>query len=206
MQIAQGMQHAVRKVAGLVHRDLKPANIMVEGQGRAMVTDFGLVYAAQSDAGTPAYMAPEQWRKEGLDQRSDIYAYGCILYEMLTAHRVFPAVESGEWEAAHLKAKPVRPIDLNPAISAELDLFVLRCLAKAPDDRPRDWDEVVEFMVSCFQGITGQAVVLDFSPYQLAAHELCSAGNSLGSLDHKEEGLVCYDRALALDPSAMTQT
>jgi Protein kinase domain len=90
LQIAQGMQHAVRKVPGLVHRDLKPANIMVEGQGRAMVTDFGLVYAAQSEAGTPAYMAPEQWRKEAIDARSL-----CLwLHSLRDADRA-PGISSG---------------------------------------------------------------------------------------------------------------
>ncbi|HCM67906.1 MAG TPA: hypothetical protein DIS62_02805, partial [Candidatus Kerfeldbacteria bacterium] len=82
LQIAQGMQHAVRKVQNLVHRDLKPANILVNGDGKAMVTDFGLVNSAESGAGTPAYMSPEQWREDALDARSDIYAYGCILFEM----------------------------------------------------------------------------------------------------------------------------
>ena len=91
LQIAQGMQHAVQKIPGLVHRDLKPANILVDSRARAMVTDFGLVWAAEAEAGTPAYMAPEQWRGESLDGRTDIYAFGCILYEMLTGHRMFAA-------------------------------------------------------------------------------------------------------------------
>ena len=86
LQIAQGMQHAVRKVPGLIHRDLKPANILIDDRVRAMVTDFGLVHAEDVGAGTPAYMAPEQWRLEVLDARTDIYAFGCILYEMFTGH------------------------------------------------------------------------------------------------------------------------
>ena len=106
LQIAQGMQHAVLKVPNLVHRDLKPANILVNGDGKAMVTDFGLVQATDSGAGTPAYMSPEQWRGEELDVRSDIYAFGCILFEMFTAHRLFAAATEGEWEIAHLEELP----------------------------------------------------------------------------------------------------
>jgi len=89
LQIAQGMQHATRKIPGMVHRDLKPANILVDERGRAMVTDFGLSRAAEAGAGTPAYMSPEQWMGGSLDQRTEIYAYGCILYEMFSGHRMF---------------------------------------------------------------------------------------------------------------------
>jgi serine/threonine protein kinase len=109
LQIAQGMQYAVRKVPGLLHRDLKPANILVNGEARAMVTDFGLVHAEDAGAGTPAYMAPEQWRAEKLDARTDIYAYGCVLYEMFTGHRMYSANSEHEWEAAHLTQVPLSP-------------------------------------------------------------------------------------------------
>ena len=107
LQISQGMQHAVRKVPNLVHRDLKPANILINEEGKAMVSDFGLVYSGGSDAGTPAYMSPEQWRGEELDSRTDIYAYGCILFEMFTGHRLFPAMSERDWEHAHLAGIPV---------------------------------------------------------------------------------------------------
>jgi serine/threonine protein kinase len=112
LQIAQGMQHAVRKVPNLVHRDLKPANILVGGDGKAKVTDFGLVDSAQAGAGTPAYMSPEQWTEDVLDARSDIYAYGCILFEMLTAHRLFPAITESDWKNAHLGITPSAMISL----------------------------------------------------------------------------------------------
>ena len=109
LQVAQGMQHAVHKIPGLVHRDLKPANILVDSRARAMVTDFGLVCAAEAEAGTPAYMAPEQWCGGSLDARTDIYAFGCILYEMFTGHRMFAAETIEQWRSAQLTRMPVAP-------------------------------------------------------------------------------------------------
>ncbi len=141
LQIAQGMQHAVRKVPNFVHRDLKPANILVSGDAKAMVTDFGLVLAAQSDAGTPAYMSPEQWRAEALDARSDIYAYGCILFEMFTAHRLFPALTERDWQRAHLESSPVALTSIVREVPDEIDQFVRRCLVKDHTARPQNWDE-----------------------------------------------------------------
>lgn len=199
LQIAQGMQHAVRRVPGLVHRDLKPANILVDDQGRAMVTDFGLVYAAETDAGTPAYMAPEQWLKRGLDARTDLYAFGCILYEMLTAHRLFPAVTAEDWQTAHLVREPVAPTRLNPALPDELDGLLLRCLAKQPEGRPGGWDEVVEILAEIFHRLTGQAAVRDFSAYQLGTNELIAASYSLIQLERSAEALAACNRAIAID-------
>ena len=108
LQIAQGMQHATRKIPGLVHRNLKPANILVDDHGRPKVTDFGLAAAQGKAAGTPAYMSPEQWREERVDCRSDIYALGCIAYELLTHHRVFAADSSEAWRAARWSFHRIR--------------------------------------------------------------------------------------------------
>ena len=199
LQIAQGMQHAVRKVPNLVHRDLKPGNILVNGEAKAMVTDFGLVHAAQSDAGTPAYMSPEQWRAEGLDARSDIYAYGCILFEMFTAHRLFPALTERDWETAHLESAPADLTRLVPELSGEIDQFVRRCLAKDPAARPQNWDEIVAFFAEWYHRLTGRAVVLDFSSLALDAGEWVNASYSLGTLKRYEEMLLACDRALAID-------
>jgi tetratricopeptide (TPR) repeat protein len=201
LQIAQGMQHAVRKVPGMVHRDLKPANILVDDRGRAMVTDFGLVYAAESNAGTPAYMAPEQWRGETLGPRTDIYAFGCILFEMFTGHRMFAADRVQEWKAAHLSLSPVSPRTLNPALPLELEALILSCLAKDLNARPSTWDEVVAKCARWFHQMTGQPAVLEFTAFDLTVSELIAASYSLGKLDkHSEEIEIC-DRALAIDPN-----
>ncbi len=201
LQIAQGMQHAVRKVPGLIHRDLKPANILVDDRARAMVTDFGLAYAEAAGAGTPAYMAPEQWRSETLDIRTDIYAYGCILYEMFTGHRMYAARSEGEWEAAHLTQVPVAPIALNPSLTPQISAFVVRCLAKQRAHRPANWDEVVLECARWFHEITGQPVVFDFSANALSVEELISASISLDTLEKYAEILEVYDRVLAIEPN-----
>ncbi len=200
LQIAQGMQHAVRKVPNLVHRDLKPGNILVNGDGKAMVTDFGLVHAAQSGAGTPAYMSPEQWRAEALDARSDIYAYGCLLFEMFTAHRLFPALTERNWESAHLESSPAALTSIVRELPSEIDRFVRRCLEKDPAARPQNWDEIVAFFAEWYYRLTGRAVVMDFSSLALDAAEWLSASYSLSNLKRYAEMLLACDRALAIDP------
>ena len=199
LQIAQGMQHAVRKVPNLVHRDLKPGNILVNGDAKAMVTDFGLVHEGQSDAGTPAYMSPEQWRAEALDARSDIYSFGCILFEMFTAHRLFPALTEHDWERAHLESPPAALTGIVRELPGEIDQFVRRCLAKDSVARPQSWDEIVAFFADWYHRLTGKAVVLDFSSLALDAGEWIVASYSLRILGRYEEALRACDRALAID-------
>jgi len=201
LQIAQGMQHAVRKVPNLVHRDLKPSNILVSGDGKAMVTDFGLVNAVQSGAGTPAYMSPEQWRSEALDPRSDIYSYGCILFEMFTAHRLFPALSEQDWESAHLNSVPAALTSIVPELPSAIDRFVRRCLEKEPRARPQRWDEIVATLAEWYHRLTGNVVILDFSSLTLDSNELFNAGYSLSNLNRYEESLSAYNRALAIDPT-----
>lgn len=201
LQIAQGMQHAVRKVPSLVHHDLKPANVLVGGDGKAMVTDFGLVNAAESNAGTPAYMPPEQWRGEKLDMRSDIYAFGCILFEMFTAHRLFPALTEHDWEHAHLESPPVTLTSLVPDLPDEIDQYVRRCLEKNAGRRPQHWDEVVAFFAEQYYRLTGKAVILDFSSIVLDCDELFIAGYSLMNLSRHDEAIQVFDRALRINPN-----
>ena len=199
LQIAQGMQHAVRKVPNLVHRDLKPANILVNGDGKAMVTDFGLVDSAEAGAGTPAYMSPEQWREDVLDARSDIYSYGCILFELFTGHRLFSALTEGDWERSHRENIPVALTSLTPELPSEIDQFVHGCLEKEQIARPQNWDEVVIFFAEWYHRLSGKSVVFDFSSLALDAAEWLSASYSLANLNRYEEMLFSCECVLDVD-------
>ncbi len=137
-QICAGLQAAHDQ--GVVHRDLKPANVMIDGRGRARITDFGLAVSGGEQvgeiAGTPAYMSPEQLRGEPATARSDLYALGLVLYEVCTGRRPFKAASFADWQRAHFHDLPSNPSlhtkDLDPA----LERVILKCLEKDPAHRP----------------------------------------------------------------------
>ncbi|MGE0297451.1 MAG: protein kinase [Pseudonocardia sp.] len=142
-QVAQALDAA--HVSGLVHRDVKPSNILVAGGGGedfAYLTDFGVARVAGGDVevtgpgvavGTLTYMAPEQF-EGGLDGRSDVYALGCVLYEMLAGRPPFTGESAPELMFAHLKSPPPRPSDY-AAVPLLFDDVVARALAKEPESR-----------------------------------------------------------------------
>lgn len=135
--------------AGLTHRDIKPSNIMIRGNGKATVVDFGITKGSdgQHDVtttgvliGTPAYMAPEALA-DTFDPRSDLYSLGCVLYEMVTGHRPFTGTS---WHLVHqrIKEQPAPLRTLRPDSPVELERFVARLLAKDPAQRPASAGEV----------------------------------------------------------------
>lgn len=150
--------------AGIVHRDLKPENVLVADGGsrspRVKLLDFGVAkFLATEDnalrtrtgaiVGTPEYMAPEQVRGQPVDARTDIYALGCILFEMLTGVRPFQAPQLGELLRLQLQHKPTRPSvaageEVGGAISRHFDDLVLACLEKDPARRPSTMAEVAD--------------------------------------------------------------
>lgn len=143
-QTAQALAHAHSK--GIIHRDIKPSNILLDEHGHVYLTDFGLAKLINSDngvtrtgqiMGTPIYMSPEQLRGETLDFRSDVYALGCILYELLTGAPPFPLVDGDVIPVIyrHLQTPPDAPSTANPSISPAMDDIVLRALAKDPAAR-----------------------------------------------------------------------
>jgi hypothetical protein len=144
-QVARGLQ-AVHD-EGLVHRDLKPANVLLDGRGRAKLTDFGLaaraeaVTGAEARSGTPAYQAPEQLAGGAISVRTDVYALGVLLYELLTGRRPFAASRRSELVQLQ-KTRPAKPSQLAAGIPAVVDRVVLRCLALDLKDRPASADEV----------------------------------------------------------------
>ncbi len=149
--IAEGL--AAAHQAGIVHRDLKPSNVFITVDGRVKVLDFGLasvrsrVVGQGSDEpgstftekgailGTVGYMAPEQVRGEPADHRSDIFSFGCVLYEAVTGQRAFERETAAETMAAILKEEPAEMSSSGVLPPPELERTITRCLAKRPDER-----------------------------------------------------------------------
>ena len=174
VQICEALHAAHRK--GIVHRDLKPANILVTKQGIKLL-DFGLAKLAATGGvaaagapgaaeqatvaaltgshtvvGTPQYMAPEQIEGREVDARTDIFAFGCVLYELLTGHRAFDGKTSSSVMAAVLATQPKPIEELIPLTPPALERIVSRCLAKDPEDRWQSARDVAAELLWVSQG------------------------------------------------------
>ncbi|GJF34721.1 protein kinase [Kitasatospora sp. NE20-6] len=143
---------AVVHAVPVVHRDLKPSNVMVRPDGRTVLLDLGIATALDPDAtrltltgtpiGSPAYMAPEQALATGVDPRSDLYALGCLLHEMLAGEAPFAAPTALGVLRRHVDEPPPPLRGLRPDVPPVLERLVLGLLAKRPGDRPADARQV----------------------------------------------------------------
>src|SRR5208337_832300 len=170
--IAEGLGAA--HVKGMVHRDIKPENILMAREGDCWVpkiADFGIVATKESRSTltrtggtllTMNYAAPEQWRgtpAAELDGRTDLYALGGVLFEMLTGHTPFRAENYEGWAEQHKNIAPKAPSNLRPELTGweSLDELVLCLLAKDREDRPKDVAEVVGLIDKCLTKAKAQA-------------------------------------------------
>ncbi len=151
-EVATGL--AYMNAMGYVHRDVKPDNILVNAVGDTKIIDFAIskkiptglarwFFRKEKPQGTPSYMAPEQILGEIPDARSDIYSYGCTLYELTTGRPPFRGSSMNDLLSRHFKEKPAAPSVYNNDLTDEFSAFVLKLLAKRKTDRPSNFHEVL---------------------------------------------------------------
>ena len=158
-QICEGLAEAHR--LGIVHRDLKPQNVMVDEEGNARIMDFGIARSIETKGitgagvmiGTPEYMSPEQVEGKEVDQRSDIYSLGIILYEMVTGRVPFEGDTPFTIGVKHKSEKPKDPKELNAQIPDDVNNVILRCLEKERENRHQSAGELQRELVNIQKGI-----------------------------------------------------
>ncbi|HJR45268.1 MAG TPA: Stk1 family PASTA domain-containing Ser/Thr kinase [Actinomycetota bacterium] len=193
-EIASDVARALERAhtTGLVHRDIKPSNIMITSYGQTKVTDFGIARALGDGEqtmtqtgmviGTASYLSPEQAQGNPVDVRSDVYALGCVLYEMLTGRPPFTGDTPLSIAYKHVRENPEKPSGVNGDIPAALDAIVMKALAKNPDNRyqtAREMREDLERFTS------GQKVLA--TPLLAEATTVGPAGTGTQVIDRYDE-------------------
>jgi serine/threonine protein kinase len=156
-EISKGLAHAHQK--GMVHRDIKPANVLIGYDGTVKIADFGLAQAQDlisvtvtgSIVGTPAYMSPEQAAGKKVDNRTDIFSLGVVIYEMITGNKPFCGDNYSSVIHEIITVKPPKPLDANPLINREINDVIERMIEKDLDNRYQDITEVGETIHTYFK-------------------------------------------------------
>jgi serine/threonine-protein kinase len=182
-QILSALRFAHRH--GIVHRDIKPHNVLVDGEGRVKVTDFGIARAGTSQmtetgsiVGTAQYLSPEQAKGGEVDPRSDLYSLGVVLYELLTGKTPFDGETPVEIAMKHLSTTPKPPSKLRPDVPRELDMVVMRALAKNPDERYQSADEMEGDLERVARGARVSATTVDTATHVLRGPAAAAAAAS----------------------------
>jgi len=165
-QVCEGLAEAHK--LGVVHRDLKPHNIMIDRDGNIKIMDFGIARSLKTKGitgtgvmiGTPEYMSPEQVEGHETDERSDIYALGVVLYEMLTGRVPFEGETPLSVALKHKTETPLNPSKINPQIPEELGWLILRCLEKDKQSRFQTAEELIAEFDRIEKGIPAAERVL----------------------------------------------
>jgi tetratricopeptide (TPR) repeat protein len=221
IDICRGLIHTQEKQPGLVHRDLKPENILIAQGGLAKITDFGLAQVVQAAdwettvgaesetddhqsllsrdgiVGTPRYMAPEQWRAETLDIRTDIYAVGCILYEMLTGRWPFQATTLNSLRRQHLEAGIPMLANNRDQVNA-VDTLLAGCLAKQRDQRFASLADLLEQCMLIYQQQFAKPPKATPTGDEFTAIDYHNRGSTYFDLQQYKEALADLNHAIQL--------
>jgi serine/threonine protein kinase len=223
LDVCRALAHAQRKVPGFVHCDIKPDNVLVAQGNLAKLTDFGLAKLVReaglvahdeaaptapgrwqvSSAGrTPPYMAPEQWRGEAVDARTDVYAVGCLLHELLSGRGPYLADSLDGLKRQHLESALPRVAGFVRALPAgDLDVMVARCLAKEPEERYASASELIAAISRLYEGWYGQPPRGVPEVAGFTAVDYSNRGKTYAELGRHEEALNDLNKALEIDAS-----
>ncbi len=231
LQIGRGMAHATRMIPGFVHRDLKPENVLVGADklpgtefNQLHVTDFGLIESLQDEEeaqgeegspeapgrthlrrgmrGTPLYMAPEQWKENPLGVYTDVYALGCVLYEMLSGQTAARGEKVRHLRAAHCSGD-LQPLPEN--LPEPLKALLRQCLALLPQERLQEWETLNAALEQCYAALSGVEAPPEMSTDEMGSEERKKTGwvyNELGSACAKtgrlDAAVGYFEKAAAL--------
>lgn len=222
IDICRGLIYAGKKQTGIVHCDLKPENILISQGKIAKITDFGLAKIAKVAeleighkkrdkdghqnlrgqkgifGGTTQYMAPEQWQRKDLDERTDIYAVGCILYEMLTGKLPFQAATLDGLCRQHLKA-PIPKLAQKDKFPGYLDTLLAKCLAKRRKERFATLVDLLQHLEIFYQKQFSQSPISISISDDFAAMDYSNRGITYFNLHKYTEALADFEQAIKLD-------
>ena len=192
-QVAQGLAYAHEQE--IVHRDIKPSNIMVVRDGHAKITDFGIARMASSAVrtqtgmvlGSPKYMSPEQVMGKAIDQRSDIFSLGVMLYEMLTGEAPFIGENVNAIMYQTLNGVPAPPSTLNPAVPGMANFIVAKALAKKLEDRYQNAMDFAVDLRACRDTLPRSGKPIDVTPLTGGEKKLPDAIDVSGRRGPEEE-------------------
>jgi serine/threonine protein kinase len=223
LDVCRALVHAQRKVPGFVHCDIKPDNVLVAQGQLAKLTDFGLAkfvreaglvpldgaalaaggrWQVSSAGGTPPYMAPEQWKGEAVDARTDVYAVGCLLYELLTRRWPFTAETLEELKRRHLEAPPPPlEVGLRGLQGEGLDRLLARCLAKEKGERYPSTSELMGAIAGLYEAWHGAPPRDVPDAEDFTAIDYCARGATYRALGRHSEALADFEAAIRLDPN-----
>ncbi len=212
VQVAQGLAYAHEH--GIVHRDVKPSNIMVVRDGHAKITDFGIARMASSSVrtqtgmvlGSPKYMSPEQVMGKQIDQRSDIFSLGVMLYEMLTGKVPFDGENINAIMYQILNAVPQPLGNLDPALPGMLNFIIAKALAKDPDDRYQNAKDFAVDLRACRDTLPRSGRQMDAPPPPVTGERKLPDAIDISGRRNMDEGGVKLTAGLsqAFDSAAAT--
>lgn len=226
IDICRGLAHAQHKRPGLVHGDLKPENILLAHGNTAKITDFGLARVFHADdtasveagsteeratqperqralipnGGTPAYMAPEVWLNQPVDERTDLYALGCLLYELVTGRQPYMAATMQELRRLHLTAAPPAIPSTTPDAAA-LQPVVTCCLAKQVAERYGDVNELAATLTQIYRQAFGEPPRAPEVSEEFTVTDYYNRGLTYFHLDCYPEALTDFTTVLERSPA-----